>query len=197
MIDRAAGWEILCEFTKSESLRKHALAVEAAMRAYARKYGEDEESWGIVGMLHDFDYEIHPTAHEHPMKGAEILRQRGVPEDVVYSVCSHADYSGCPRVSLRDKAVFATDELVGFLTACALVRPGKAIYGMEASSVRKKMKDKSFAKTIHREDLVSGAAELGVDLDEHIAFVIQALEGIAPQLGLDGQPQLPKTSTPT
>jgi putative nucleotidyltransferase with HDIG domain len=184
MIDRSAAWKILVEFTKSDSLRKHALAVEASMRAYAAKYGGDPETWGIVGMLHDFDYEVHPAAPHHPLKGAEILKRRGVADPVIYAILSHADYSGCPRVSLMDRAIYACDELSGFLTACALVRPGKAIAGLEVSSVRKKLKDKGFARTVNREDVYRGAAELGVDLDAHVGFVIKALEGVAPSIGL-------------
>lgn len=186
MIDRSAAWSILTEFTRSDSLLKHALAVEASMRAYAGKYGTDSETWGIVGLLHDFDYEVHPAAPQHPMKGAEILRARHVPEPVVYAILSHADYSGCPRVSLMDRAIYACDEPTGFVTACALVRPGRAIAGMEASSVRKKLKDKGFARTVNRDDVYRGAAELGVDLDEHITFVIRALEGVAGRIGLAG-----------
>jgi len=188
MLDRAAAWLLLTEFTKSDSLRKHALAVEASMRAYAAKYGADPDTWGIVGMLHDFDYEIHPTAPRHPMKGAEILRARGVPDPVIYAILSHADYSGCPRVSLLDRAIYACDELSGFITACALVRPGKAVAGLEVVSVRKKLKDKGFARTVNRDDVYRGAAELGVDLDAHIDFVIKALEGVAPRIGLGGSP---------
>ena len=184
MIDREAAWAVLTEFTKSDSLRKHALAVEASMRAYAERYGEDAESWGMAGMLHDFDYEMHPTAPRHPMKGAEILISRNVPEPVVRAILAHADYSGYPRVSLLDRALYGCDELSGFVTACALVRPGKAIAGLEASSVKKKLKDKAFARTVNRDDVYRGAVELGVDLDQHIGFVVQALTAVAPRLGL-------------
>ena len=184
MIDREAAWAVLTEFTKSDSLRKHALAVEASMRAYAERYGEDRESWGMAGMLHDFDYEMHPTAPRHPMKGAEILISRNVPEPVVHAILAHADYSGYPRVSLLDRALYGCDELSGFVTACALVRPGKAIAGLEPSSVKKKLKDKAFARTVNRDDVYRGAIELGVDLDEHIGFVVQALTAVAPRLGL-------------
>lgn len=186
MIGRGRAWGILTEFTKSDSLLKHALAVEAAMRAYSGKYGGDPETWGIVGMLHDFDYEIHPAAPQHPMKGAEILRTRGVPEPTIYAILGHADYSGCPRVSLLDRAIYACDELSGFITACALVRPGKAIAGLEPASVRKKLRDKGFARSVNRDDVYRGAEELGVDLDEHILFVIAALQGVATQIGLGG-----------
>ena len=154
------------------------------MRAYAEQYGEDAESWGMAGMLHDFDYEMHPTAPRHPMKGAEILISRNVPEPVVHAILAHADYSGYPRVSLLDRALYGCDELSGFVTACALVRPGRAIAGLETSSVKKKLKDKAFARTVNRDDVYRGAIELGVDLDEHIGFVVQALTAVAPRLGL-------------
>jgi putative nucleotidyltransferase with HDIG domain len=184
MIDRAAAWALLTEFTRGDGLRKHARAVEAVMRGYAARFGEDPETWGIAGMLHDFDYEMHPTAPRHPLKGAEILVSRGVPERIVYAVLAHADYSGMPRVSRLDRALYACDELTGFVHACALVRPGKAIGGMEIASVRKKLKDKAFARTVNRSDVFRGAEELEVDLDQHIAFVIDALTGVAPELGL-------------
>lgn len=184
VVDRARAWAILTEFTQSESLRKHARAVETSMRAYAGRYGEDPETWGIAGMLHDFDYEMHPRAPHHPMKGAELLRARGVSEPVIYAILAHADYSGMPRVSLLDRALYACDELTGFVHACALVRPGKVITGLEAASVRKKLKDKAFARTINRDDVYRGAAELGVDLDAHITFVIDALITVAPDIGL-------------
>jgi predicted hydrolase (HD superfamily) len=154
------------------------------MRAYAARFDADADAWGIVGMLHDFDYEMHPRAPQHPMKGAEILHARGVPEPIVYAVLSHADYSGCPRISLMDKAIYACDELSGFVHACALVRPGRAIAGLETASVRKKLKDKAFARTVNRDDVYRGAAELGVDLDDHITFVIGALTGVAGEIGL-------------
>jgi putative nucleotidyltransferase with HDIG domain len=184
VISRDRAWAILAEFTKSDSLRKHARAVETAMRAYAQRYGEDLEGWGLAGMLHDFDYEMHPRAPHHPMKGAEILLSRGVPENVVYAILSHADYSGMPRVSRLDRALYACDELSGFVHAVALVRPGRVITGLEPSSVKKKLKDKGFARTVNRDDVYRGAAELGVELDEHIAFVVTALTGVAPELGL-------------
>jgi putative nucleotidyltransferase with HDIG domain len=184
MIDRDRAWGILTEFTRSDSLRKHALAVEVAMRAYAGHQGAPEEAWGIAGMLHDFDYEVHPAAPRHPVKGAEILRARGVQDEIVYAILSHADYSGCPRVSLLDRALYACDELSGFVTACALVRPGRAIAGLEVSSVKKKLRDKAFARAVSRNDVYRGAEELGVDLDQHIGFVIQALTAAAPRVGL-------------
>ncbi len=184
MIDRATAWAILTEFTKSDRLRKHARAVEASMRAYATRDGEDVETWGIAGMLHDFDYEVHPAGPHHPMKGAEILTARGVAASVVYAILAHADYSGMPRVSRLDRALYACDELSGFVHACALVRPGKVITGMEVASVKKKLKDKAFARTVNRQDVYRGAEELGVDLDGHIAFVINALADVAPEIGL-------------
>ena len=184
MLDRAGAWAVLTEFTRSDSLRKHGLAVEASMRAYAARYDEDLERWGMAGMLHDFDYEMHPTAPRHPTKGAEILLGRGVPDPVVYAVLAHADYSGYPRVTRLDRALYACDELSGFVTACALVRPGRAIGGLETASVRKKLRDKAFARTVNRDDVYRGAEELGVDLDAHIRFVIEALTAVAPRIGL-------------
>lgn len=154
------------------------------MRAYAERFGEDVEAWGVAGMLHDFDYEIHPRAPHHPMKGAEILGVRGVPPDIVYAILAHADYSGMPRRSLLDRALYACDELSGFVHACALVRPGRVVTGLEPASVRKKLKDKAFARTVNRDDVYRGAEELGVDLDAHIAFVVQALVRVAPEIGL-------------
>ena len=184
MIDRANAWSILTEFTKGDSLRKHARAVEASMRAYATRLDADVEAWGIAGMLHDFDYEMHPRAPHHPMKGAEILVSRGVAPEIVYAILAHADYSGMPRVSLLDRALYACDELTGFVHACALVRPGKVVSGLEPASVKKKLKDKGFARTVNRDDVYRGATELGVDLDAHIAFVIAALTEVAPEIGL-------------
>ena len=181
---RDVAWSILTEFTKGDSLRKHARAVEASMRAYAARFGEDPVRWGIAGMLHDFDYEMHPRAPHHPMKGAEILTARGLPPDIVYAILAHADYSGMPRVSLLDRALYACDELTGFVHAVALVRPGKVVTGLEPASVRKKLKDKAFARTVNRDDVYRGATELGVELDAHIAFVVDALAGVAPEVGL-------------
>ncbi len=183
---RADAWKLLTEFTQSESLRKHALAVEACMRAYARKLGGNEELWGLVGLVHDFDYEKYPTAEEHPYKGNEILRERGYSEEIRRAIMSHAEYTSVPRVTPMEKALFACDELAGFLTACALVKPGKSLAEVEAKSVRKKMKDKAFARSVNRQDIITGAAELGVDPEEHIAFCIEAMKGIASELGLDG-----------
>src|SRR5262252_7500676 len=187
MIDRAAAWCLLVEFTQSESLRKHALAVEACMRAYARRLGGDEELWGLVGLIHDFDYERWPGAEDHPYRGNEILADRGYSEEVRRAIMSQAEYSGVPRVTLMEKALFACDELAGFLTACALVKPGKSLAEVEAKSVRKKMKDKAFARSVNRNDIVTGAADLGVDLEEHIAFCIEAMKTIAAELGLDAR----------
>ena len=186
MNQRETAWCLLTEFTQSESLRKHALAVEACMRAYARKAGADEELWGLVGLLHDFDYEKFPTAEEHPYKGNEILKERGYSEEVRRAIMSHAEYSGVPRITPMEKALFACDELAGFITACALVKPGKSLAEVEAASVKKKMKDKAFARSVNRDDIRNGAADLGVELEEHIAFCIQAMKAIAAELGLDG-----------
>ncbi|ADG07243.1 HD domain-containing protein [Kyrpidia tusciae] len=185
-LDREAAWELLNEYTKNPNLIKHALAVEAAMRAYARKYGDDEEKWGIVGLLHDFDYDRWPSPEDHPTRGAEILRQRGYPEDVIHAILSHADYLGVPREHLMDKCLYACDELSGFITAVALVRPTKSIDDVDVPAVKKKLKDKAFARGVNREDVRRGAEELGVDLDEHIGFVIEALKGAARELGLEG-----------
>ena len=181
-----AGWKLLTEFTQSESLRKHALAVEACMRAYAQKGGAEEELWGMVGLLHDFDYEKYPSAEDHPYRGSEILKDRGYSEEVRRAIMSHAEYSGVARISPMEKTLFACDELAGFITACTLVKPGKSLAEVEAGSVRKKMKDKAFARSVHREDIIQGAADLGLDLEEHIAFCIESMKGIAVELGLDG-----------
>ena len=186
--DRDAAWGLLCEYTKTEPLRKHALAVEAAMRAYARKFSGDEEQWGIVGLLHDFDYEAHPNQEEHPLKGAEIMRQRGWPEGIIYAVMCHADYLGLERKTPMDRAIYAVDELTGLVIAVALVRPSKSIREVDVRSVRKKMKDKSFARAVIRDDIIKGAEQLGVDLDEHIAFVTEALKPVAEELGIAGTP---------
>ncbi|MBP88809.1 MAG: HAD family hydrolase [Planctomycetaceae bacterium] len=183
-MNRDEAFALVCEYTQSDSLRRHMLAVEIAMRAYARKLGEDEEKWGIVGLLHDFDYERWPDPPNHPLKGSEILRERGYPDDVIYAIKSHADYlEDCPRVSSMDKVLYACDELAGFVTACAMVRPER-LSGMKAKSVRKKMKQKSFAAAIHRDDIVNGAEDLGVELNEHIQFVIDAMAQRAEELAL-------------
>jgi putative nucleotidyltransferase with HDIG domain len=177
----------MCQYTTSESLRRHMLAVEAALRAYARKYGEDEELWGVVGLLHDFDYERWPTPPDHPLRGAAILAERGYPGDVIYAIKSHADYlPDCPRTSLLDKALYACDELAGFITAVARVRP-EGLAGLRAASVLKKLKQKSFAAAVDRDDIERGAADLGEPLDQHIQFVIDAMAAIAEQLGLGPQ----------
>jgi putative nucleotidyltransferase with HDIG domain len=185
-MDRSQAWSLLCEYTQSESLRKHMLAVEACMRAYARKFGEDENKWGITGLLHDFDYEKYPTPAEHPFVGNKILEERGYPEDVRRAILSHADYSGVKRESRMEKTLYACDEVSGFITASALVKPNKSLAEVEAKSVRKKMKDKAFARSVNRDDIINGAADLGVDLEEHIAFCIEAMKGIAGELGLAG-----------
>jgi putative nucleotidyltransferase with HDIG domain len=187
MTDRSAAWSLLTEFTQSESLRKHALAVEACMRAYAQKFCADKELWGAVGLLHDFDYEQYPSAQEHPYKGNDILKERGYSDEIRRAIMSHADYSGVARETPLEKALFACDELAGFITAVALVKPGKSLAEVEAKSVRKKMKDKAFARSVSRDDIVNGARELGVDLDEHIAFCIEAMKGIAEELGLSAK----------
>jgi putative nucleotidyltransferase with HDIG domain len=184
-MNRADALALVQETTQDPSLIKHMLAVEAAMRAYARKLGEDEERWGIVGLLHDFDYERWPNPPDHPLKGAEILRERGYPEDVIYAIKSHADYlPDCPRVHRVDKALYACDELAGLITAAALVRPN-GITDLTAASVKKKMKSKGFARNVKREDIERGAADFGVDLTEHIQFVIDAMKTIAAQLALE------------
>jgi predicted hydrolase (HD superfamily) len=220
MIDRESAWCLLTEFTQSESLRKHALAVEACMRACARKFGGaphrgsaasdqgmpsgvpdsdhkdsgasapegmfEEDLWGIVGLIHDFDYEKYPSLEDHPYKGNEILKQRGWPEVITRAIMSHAEYTGVPRDTPMEKALFACDELAGFITAVALIKPGKSLAEVDVKSVRKRMKDKAFARKVNRDDIINGAAALGVDLDEHIAFCIVALKEIADKLGLDG-----------
>ena len=184
MADRASAWNLLTEFTQSESLRKHALAVEACMRAYAQKFGADKELWGTVGLIHDFDYEKYPSAQEHPYKGTEILQERGYSEEIRRAIMSHAEYTGVTRETPLEKALFACDELAGFITACALVKPGKSLAEVEPKSVRKKMKDQAFARSVSRDDITNGARDLGVDLEEHIAFCIEAMKGIAGELGL-------------
>lgn len=186
MVNRESAWQLLCEYTQSESLRKHMLAVEACMRAYARKLGGDEEQWGITGLLHDFDYEKYPTQQEHPFVGNKVLEERGYPEEMRRAILSHAEYSGVKRESPMEKALFACDELAGFITATALVKPSKSLAEVEAKSVRKKMKDKAFARSVSRDDIINGAADLGVDLDEHIKFCIEAMKSIAGELGLAG-----------
>ena len=225
MIDRESAWCLLTEFTQSESLRKHALAVEACMRACSRKFGgseqkdlvgtaapsacsgqapgcpaerssagasapegmSEEDLWGIVGLIHDFDYEKYPSLEDHPYRGNEILKERGWPEVIRRAIMSHAEYTGVTRDSPMEKALFACDELAGFITAVALIKPGKSLAEVDTKSVRKRIKDKAFARKVNRDDIINGAAALGVDLDEHIAFCITALHGIAGELGLDGR----------
>ena len=186
---RTDALALVHEHTKSESLRKHMLAVEAAMRAYARRFGEDEERWGLAGLLHDFDYERWPNAErsateEHPSAGVRILRERGYPEDVLEAILGHAEYTGTPRTTRMAKALFAVDELTGLITATALVKPSRSVHDVDAAGVRKKMKDKAFARGVSREDVLRGAEELGVPLDEHIAFVIEAMRAESAALGL-------------
>jgi putative nucleotidyltransferase with HDIG domain len=191
MPSRDAAWALLCEFTKNENLRKHALAVEACVRAYARKFSADEEVWGLTALLHDFDYERwpndahHPT-QEHPSEGARILRERGYSDEMIRAILSHADYTGVSRQSQLEHVLFACDELAGFLTACALVKPGKSIFEVEPDSVKRKLKDKAFARGVNRDDVRKGAEELGMPLEEHIAFCIEAMKGVADALGLRG-----------
>ena len=186
MIDRERAWNILCEYTKSESLRKHALAVEACVVAYARQFGEDETKWSATALLHDFDYELHPELPDHPLKGEPILESLGVPEDIRRAVLSHASFSGIPRESRLEKTLFACDELAGFITAVSLVKPSRSIREVDAKSVRKKMKDKAFARSVSREEIIEGARELGVELDAHIEFCARAMEARAAELGLAG-----------
>ena len=184
---RDEAWNLLSEHTKNASLIKHALAVEAAMRAYATHYGEDVGLWGVTGLIHDFDYEEHPTLDEHPMAGAAVLKELGWPAEIVDAVLSHGLETGVPRTSLMARTLFAVDELTGLIAACALVRPDKSIMALAPRSVRKKWKDKAFARGVNRADIEMGAAELGVDLNEHIAFIIDALKPVAGELGLAGE----------
>ncbi len=185
-MNRNQAWEIVCEFVKSESLRKHMLAVETCVVAYARKSGEDEEKWAATALLHDFDWEIHPELPDHPTKGEPILAARGVDEEIRRAILSHADFTGIPRVSMLEKTLFACDELAGFLTACSYVKPSRSIREVEVKGVRKKLKDKAFARAVNRDDILRGAAEMGVDLDEHIGFCIRAMQERADELGLAG-----------
>ena len=185
-IDRESAWGLLTEFTQSENLRKHALSVEACMRAYARKIGGNEDLWGIVGLLHDFDYDKYPSLEDHPYRGNEILKERGYPEEIRKAIMSHAEYTGVTRDTPMEKALFACDELAGFITAVALIKPGKSLAEVDAKSVRKRMKDKAFARKVNRDDIVNGALDMAVDLEAHITFCIEALKPIADQLGLGG-----------
>lgn len=197
-ITREAAWNLLTEFTQSESLRKHALAVEACMRACSNKYGdgspEAEDLWGVVGLIHDFDYERWPNLDDHPYRGNEILNQRGWPELVRRAIMSHAEYTGVTRDTPMEKCLFACDELAGFITAVALIKPSKSLAEVDVKSVRKRMKDKAFARKVNREDIIQGAAELGVDLDQHIGDCIEAMRTIAKELGLDGSLRSPQPS---
>ncbi len=191
MLSRDDAWKLVCEYTASESLRKHMLAVEACVSAYARKFNNDRQLWGITALLHDFDYErwpneAHAANQEHPAEGAKILRERGYPEEMIRAILSHADYTGVTRESALEHTLFACDELAGFLTACTYVRPSKSILDLEVSSVKKRMKDKAFARGISREDVIRGATELGVSLEEHITFCIAAMREQADPLGLRG-----------
>jgi putative nucleotidyltransferase with HDIG domain len=181
---RDEAWNLLCEYTQSENLRRHALAVEACMRYYARLFGEDEELWGVVGLLHDFDYERYPSLEEHPFRGMEILRARGAPEVIIRAVGAHANHTGIPRESLLERAIFACDEISGFVIAVALVK-GRTLSAVSPESVRKRMKEKGFARGVNRDDLLQGAEELGIPFDEHVEHVVRALQGIADQLGLN------------
>ena len=183
---RDEAWALLAEWTQSESLRKHALAVEAAVRGYARTFGENEDDWGLVALLHDFDYERYPTADDHPFRGCEELHRRGYPEWVMRAILSHANYSGVPRESRLEKTLFACDEMAGFVTAAALVRPSKSVMDLEAPSVIKRMKDKAFARAVSRDDLRTGAEGLGLSLEEHASNVIQFMRARADVLGLRG-----------
>lgn len=184
--DRQQAWNILCEFTKSESLRKHALAVETCVVAYARRRGEDERKWSVTALLHDFDWEIHPQAPDHPMKGERILAERGICEEIRRAILSHANYSGVPRVSSLEKVLYACDELAGFITAISYVKPHRSVFEVDVASVKKKMKDKAFARSVNRQDIVEGAEQLGVPLDDHIDFCIKAMQEKAEELGLKG-----------
>jgi len=194
--DRENAWCLLTEFTQSESLRKHALAVEACMRAYARRFSTDEQLWGTVGLLHDFDYDRYPSLEDHPYKGNEILRGRGYSDEIRRAIMSHAEYTGVARNTRMEKALFACDELAGFITAVALIKPSKSLAEVDIKSVRKRMKDKAFARKVNRDDIIHGAAELGVDLDEHIGFCIDALKGIAKDLGLHGAADIRMDNAP-
>ena len=191
MPNREEAWKLLCEYTQNESLRKHALAVEACVRAYARKTGADEDLWSVTALLHDFDYERWPNAEhsptaEHPFEGSKILRERGYPEEMIHAILAHADYCGVPRESALDRTLFACDELAGFLTACSLVKPSKSIFEVETESVIRKMKDKAFARGVNRDDVRKGAEELGIPLADHVSFCIEAMRAAAPALGLEG-----------
>lgn len=189
MVTRDKAWQLLNEYMSNPNLIKHELAVEAAMRAYARRYGEDEELWGVVGLLHDFDYERYPDMAQHGAMGAAILAERGYPQEIVHAVRAHNPAHGEARTTLLDRALFAVDELTGLIVAVTLVRPSKSLHDVTVKSVRKKWRDGAFARGVNREDIEAGAAELGVDLNEHVQVVLEAMQGIAGQLGLGGEPQ--------
>jgi len=186
MLDRDKAWDILCEFTKSDGLRKHALAVETCVTAYARKLGEDQHKWSVTALLHDFDWEIHPTLDEHPQKGEAILAGRGVDDETRRAILSHANHTGVPRQSALERTLYACDELAGFITAISYVKPHRSVFEVDVTSVKKKMKDKAFARSVNRQDIVDGAQELGVPLEEHIDFCVKAMQGRAAELGLKG-----------
>ena len=186
MLSREDAWNIVCEFTKSDGLRKHALAVETCVAAYARKFGEDEHKWSITALMHDFDWEIHPTLEEHPQKGEAILAERGVDEEIRRAILSHASHTGVPRQSPLEKTLYACDELAGFITAISYVKPNRSVFEVDTQSVKKKMKDKAFARSVNRQDIVEGAQELGVPLEEHIEFCVKAMQARAEELGLKG-----------
>lgn len=192
MPTRSEAWELLCEYTKGDSLRKHARAVEAVMRAYARRLGEDEEKWGITGMLHDFDYEMYPDPPDHPLKGSDILRERGYDDEIRRAILGHANYTGVPRDTVLARGLYACDELTGFVVASALVRPN-GIWDLESRSVIKKLKDKAFARTVNRSEVYEGAEELRVQLGEHIDFIIAALREVAVEVGLERRTDSPST----
>ena len=193
MIDREQAWNILCEFTKSEGLRKHALAVETCVVAYAKKSGGDVGLWQVTALLHDFDWEIHPTLEGHPQLGEPILAERGVDEEIRHAILSHANHTGVPRTTPLQKTLFACDELAGFITAISYVKPNRSVFEVDVASVKKKMKDKAFARSVNRQDIIDGAAELGVPLEEHIDFCVKAMRERAEELGLQGTLSAGKT----
>jgi putative nucleotidyltransferase with HDIG domain len=195
MLDRKQAWNILCEFTKSEGLRKHALAVETCVTAYARKLDEDEPKWSVTALLHDFDWEIHPQLPDHPIKGEPILSERGVDAEIRRAILSHANHSGVPRVTPLEKTLYACDELAGFITAISYVKPHRSVFEVDVASVRKKMKDKAFARSVNRQEIVDGAAELGVPLEDHIDFCVKAMQANAEALGIMGSPQAPEAGS--
>jgi putative nucleotidyltransferase with HDIG domain len=197
MTTRETAWNIVCEFVQSDSLRRHMLGVETCMKAYAAKFGEDASLWSVTALLHDFDWEIHPAAPDHPMKGGAILKERGVSEEIRRAILSHANYSGVPRESLLERALFACDELSGLLTACSYVKPGKSIAEVDLSSVKRKLKDKAFARNVSRDDIIHGAEELGIPLDEHISFCLEAMKSNAVELGLAGTAPVEASSSKT